>query len=399
MVGMAAPDTNPLSVPEPLTRRTPSRARRYQALSEKLRSHLKDGSWAPGLKIPTLRELASQFDVSTNTVRNALRVLEREGSLYHVPAVGTFVRPVHPTQVMTDQTMVAMVTIDLGSPFGIEVARGVEQACQERRWRLQVYDSRLDSNLESDNLNRLSNSGARVAILFPGSNEAAVETMFKLKIGGFPLVLVDRGIYGLRVDTIQSDHEKGAYWAVEHLTQAGHRRVFMHAGSRPPPSSVDARIRGYERALHEVGVKPLSDWFIWSEPVLPQDLAEGGCGRWFRAYEATMQTFKSVEPPTAIFAENVYTAVGVLRACQELGLKVPEDMSLICFDDSEITRTILHPLTYVAQRPLELGRKAVELLEQRLQSPASPVQNVTVDVEIIRRESVAPPRTTTPSLR
>lgn len=389
---MSLQETNPFFASEPMAQRKQSRSRRYQALSEKFRRHLDDGSWAPGVKIPTLRELATQFDVSTNTVRNAIRVLEREGSLYHVPAVGTFVRPVHSAQVATDQTMVAMVTTDLGSPFGIEVARGVEQACQERRWRLQVYDSRLDPHLESDNLSRLPDSGVRGAILFPGGNEVTVETMFRLKLSGFPIVLVDRGIYGLRVDTVQSDHETGAYWAVEHLTEAGHRRIFMHAGSHPPPSSVDARIRGYERALLAVGVKPLPEWFIWSDPVTPQDLAEEGCGRWFRAYEAAMQALRSVDPPTAIFAENVYTAVGVLRACQELGLKVPDDMSIVCFDDSEITRTILHPLTYVAQRPLELGRQAVELLEQRLQSPGRSPQNVTVDVQLVKRESVAPPR-------
>lgn len=388
---MTREEMEPPMVPGSSPHQKHSRTRRYQALAEKLRQHLAAGTWAPGQKIPTLRELASQFEVSTNTVRNAIRVLEREDSVYHVPAVGTFVRPIQLTHVATDQVAVAVVATDIGAPFAIDVVRGVEQACQERRWRLQIYNSRLDNHLEVDNLSRLGNSGARGAVLFPGCAEATIETIFQLKFSGFPLVLVDRSIYGLQVDTVQSDHEKGAFGAVEHLIQAGHRRIFMHAGSQPPPSSVKSRIRGYERALQTVGVRPLPDWFIWSEPVSPQDVAEGRSGRWFRARDAALQVLKSTELPTAIFAENAYTAVGTLRACQELGLRVPEDISIICFDDSEITRVTLPPISYVAQRPAELGRKAIELLEQRLQSPAEEPKHVVVPVELVKRLSVAPP--------
>jgi DNA-binding LacI/PurR family transcriptional regulator len=389
---------NPLLSPGDVTAARPfSRARRYETLSEKFRRHLKDGSWAPGVKIPTLRELASRFDVSTNTVRNAIRVLEREGSLYHVPAVGTFVRPVHHSHVITDQIVIALLTPDLGSSHVMEVARGVEQACQERRWRLQVYDSRLDPRLELDNLNRLLDSGTRGAVLFPTGDASTVEAMFKLKLGGFPLVLVDRSIHGLIVDKVESDHEGGAYLAVEHLIQAGHRRIFLHAGARNVVSAVAQRIRGYERALYEVGAKPAPEWFIWSDPVTPQDLAEGGCGRWFRAYEGAVQAFKSVDLPTAVFAVTAYDAVGTLRACQELGIKVPDDVSIVCFDDNEISRAMLPPLTYVAQRPVELGCKALELLEHRLQSSSAAPQDLIIDVELVKRGSVAPPRAVRPA--
>jgi DNA-binding LacI/PurR family transcriptional regulator len=369
-----------------------SNLRRYRVISETLRNCLKDGSWSPGAKIPTLRELAKRFSVSTSTVRNAIRVLEREGKVYHVRAVGTFVRPVHTTQVATDQIMVALVATDLGSPFSVEVTRGVEQACQARRWRLQIYDSRLDPQLELDNLSRLSGSGSRGAIIFASGHDDTIEAIFKLKLDGFPLVLVDRGIRGLKVDTVESDHEKGAYLAVTQLVEAGHQRIYVHAGSRPPPSSVEARIRGYERALLESGIKPLPEWFIWSDPVMPQDLAEGRRGRWFRAYQAALQKLKSGELPSAVFAENVYSGLGTLRACQEMGFRVPEDMSIVCFDDAEITEAMLPPMTYVAQRPLELGRKAIELLEQRLESPDGPTQKVILDVDLVKRQSIVAPK-------
>jgi GntR family transcriptional regulator of arabinose operon len=367
-------------------------SRPYHVVSERLRTYLNDGSLSPGTKIPPLRELASRFSVSTSTVRNAIRVLEREGRLHHIHAVGTFVRPAHTVQVATDQIMAALVVTDLGKPFAVEVVRGVEQACQARRWRLQIYDSRLDPHLELDNLKRLQDSGSQGAILFPSCHEDTIEAIFKLKLDGFPIVLVDRDVRGLQVDTVQSDHESGAYSAVTRLVRAGHERIYMHAGGGPPPSSVEARIRGYERALRENGIEPLRKWFIWSDPVTSQDLAEGRRGRWRHAYKATLQKLSSGELPTAIFAANADTGVGTLHACQEMGLRIPADMSMVCFDDAEITEAMLPPLTYVAQRSLELGRKAIDLLERRLQSPGGDAQRLIVDVELVERRSIAPPK-------
>ena len=94
----------------------------------------------------------------------------------------------------------------------------------------------------------------------------------------------------------------------------------------------------------------------------------------------------------AIFALNDYVGWGVYQACRELNLRIPEDVSVIAFDDSELTRALTPPMTVVAQRPGELGLKAMELLERRLQA-ADPTklapEHVVIGVDLIERESVA----------
>src|SRR3990172_6655523 len=129
---------------------------RDRRVTEALCAQLRDGSLAAGVKVPALRELAERYNVSTNTVGNAIRVLESGGCLYHVPDVGAFVHPQFPSPQAASQVTIALATIDIGGAFEMSIARGVEQACQERGWRLGIYDARADAELESRNLARLA---------------------------------------------------------------------------------------------------------------------------------------------------------------------------------------------------------------------------------------------------
>jgi LacI family transcriptional regulator len=100
---------------------------------------------------------------------------------------------------------------------------------------------------------------------------------------------------------------------------------------------------------------------------------------------------RDCRPPLAFFALHDYAAWGAFEACREVGLHVPEDVSVISVDDSDITRAMTPPVTVVAQRPTEIGRRAVELLERRLQSPRVEIEpeHSVIDVDLIARKSVA----------
>ncbi len=347
-----------------------------------------DGTLAAGVKLPALRELAEQFDVSTNTIRQAIRVLEREGCLYHVPDVGAFVHPSYPSKVGTRVT-IALATVNIGGAFEMGIARGIEQACQERGWELLIYDARLSAELEASNLTRLVDSGTRGAIISPLSDHLNLEILFKLKLSGYPMVMVDRGVPGLKVDLVESDHEKAAYLATEHLLTRGHRQVFMVTWP-PLATSIAARIRGFEQALIAHGQEPSRNRLAWIDPqVSTRGVREGK--NWLEGYEAAMPVLKATRPPMAFFALNDYVGWGIFEACRELGLRVPEDVSIVCVDDSDITRAMSPPMTVVAQRPADIGRKAIELLERRLQAPNANLEpeHVVVDVDFIERQSVA----------
>ena len=369
----------------------------HRTVADELRRRLLEGRLLSGAKLPALRELADEFNVSTMTIRQALRLLEREGHVSRIPAVGAFVRSTSATAADRQPVTIAFVVVDLTGEFDVGLARGIEDACQKRGWGVQIFDDKSDSELESRNLERLLTCGVRGAVVLPVGRDANVESLFRLKLANFPLVLVDRAVPGLRVDLVESDHEKGAHLLTRHLIEAGHRHILMVADWRDLSSIAD-RVRGYERALLEHDIEPRRDWKVW----LQHDTAPSSIEyrrRWQAACAAALPALKSAKLPVAVFAQCDVIAWGVLEACRELELRVPEDVSIVCFDDSSVVTALTPRLTTAAQRTNEIGHRAVALLERRLQHGSYtdlPPEHVLVDVDLIQRESVAVVREAVP---
>lgn len=365
----------------------------HRTVADALRHRVTAGLLAGGSKLPTLRKIADEFAVSTMTVRQAIRMLELEGHVYRIPGVGAFVRPQAPTR-STTQRMLAFAASDLASAFEMGIARGIEKACQKRGWSIQILDAQHDVEIEKRNMRRLPDAGSEGAMILPTwGNNRCVEALFRLQQTGFPLVLVDRIPAGLQADLVESDHAEGAYIATRHLLAHGHRRVFMLT---PPPlvSSIAARIQGYERALLEANIEPQPEWKVWLNLELQASAFEQH-RRWLGGYTAMMPVLKKATMPVAVFAVDPYTAWGVYEACRELGLQIPQDVSVVGFDESEITQAMRPPITIIQQRTDDIGAAAVELLEKRIES--GPPQgekrrtytHVVVEVDLVERESVA----------
>ncbi len=364
----------------------------HRSVAEALRRRVVQGRLPQGSKLPPLRRIAREFDVSTMTVRQAIRALEREGHIYRIAGVGAFVRTADPAEAST-RRLLAFVAMDLGSAFDMAIARGVEKACQRRGWSLQVLDARLDVELETQNMLRLPESGARGAIVMPPWNPENIDALLRIQSADFPMVLVDRTMWGMKADLVESDHEDGGYRATRHFLERGHRVVL--AVTHPPrASSITGRLRGYERALREAGIRPDPDWIVViDEQAHMQGFAENR--RWLGAARAAEPALRRFGRPVAVLAIDAYTAWGVYEACRELGLRVPADVSVIGFDDSEIAHAIRPSMTIIAQRTDEIGRAAVELLERRLDKRQDApgigraFVHLTIGVDLVERQSVA----------
>ena len=138
------------------------------------------------------------------------------------------------------------------------------------------------------------------------------------------------------------------------------------------------------------GLEPRRSNMVWMDQgASAQGIRENR--RWLAGYEAMLPVLESTPGPLGIFALNDHTAWGVVEACRKLSRRIPDDVSIVCFDDSDITRALVPSLSVVAQKPGEMGRRAVELLERRLQPGGMdfPPEHVYVPVEFIERESVA----------
>ena len=175
-----------------------------------------------------------------------------------------------------------------------------------------------------------------------------------------------------------SDNEGGAITAVRHLHELGHRRIATITGMIDSRPGAD-RLRGYRQAIQELGLAYRDDYVVYGD-----FYAESG-------REATERLLRLAEPPTAIFAASDLMAIGAIRAAAEVGLRVPEDLSIVGFDDIQLSPHVNPPLTTMRQDKLGLGFAAGDALVARIAGAPDRPPLRTLAVELVVRGSTAPP--------
>ncbi len=205
------------------------------------------------------------------------------------------------------------------------------------------------------------------------------DSMRALLERGLPLVVVDRELANPAHDCVMTDHEAGGYAAAEHLAQLGHKRIACIAGPTDVSPSA-GRVAGYRAALRAAGIG------------VDASLVVRGDFRDHSGYVAAQKLLRRNIAPTAIFACNDLMAIGAMAAVRDAGLSVPEDVSVVGFDDIHIAGYINPPLTTIAQPMAELGRIAAELLLQRLADRTLPPRRVMLRNRLIVRRTTAPAR-------
>lgn len=260
------------------------------------------------------------------------------------------------------------------NPYFAELARGIEDHAERNGYSVILCNSDDDIDKQLRYLRVLLERRIDGLIVATVASDAAfAEALANLHV---PLVLVDRSLDGVDADQLRVDHEQGAYLATRHLLELGHRRIVCIGG---PASTQVAQLRaaGYQRALAEAGIEAK---------------AVVDCPFTSPAGHAAAQTLLSAElRPTAIFAGNDMIALGVLRAAAERGLQVPQQLSVVGFDDIEVSR-YLHPaLTTVGQCIGQLGEQVAARLLERIRTPGLAVSQQLIEPILVLRESSAAP--------
>ncbi len=279
---------------------------------------------------------------------------------------------------------IALVLSDIANPFFTTIARGVEDVANRNGFNVIFCNTDESEDKQTEYLTILVQKQVDGVLLVPArSTEGPVAF---LRNRGVPVVVLDRRVPECRADDVRGDSEQGAYDLVRLLLDLGHRRIAILSG--PPEVSTAAdRVAGYRRALAEAGLD--SDPALILHGRLRQ---EGG-------YQMTQQALALVPRPTALFAANNFIAIGAYRALQDAGLRVPDDMALVAFDDLPPALVLEPFLTVAAQPGYEMGQRATELLLARLAGTAADdCQEIVLPTEIIvRRSSGAPLKSRTPT--
>jgi len=269
---------------------------------------------------------------------------------------------------------IALVLTDITNPFWTTVARGVEDTTARRGYNVIFCNTDEDLEKEAKYINILLQRRVDGLIIAPSSNDE--QCLLSLKHHNVPCVLIDRRVNGFKADVVRSDSREGARLLTQHLINLGHRRIALLAGPLEVFTSRE-RLAGFLETMHKNNI-PVDD-----------DLVKEGMFEEDGGFQFAREILDCLPRPTAIFAANLSIAIGALRALREAGVRVPEDIGLVCFDDLPQASLIYPFLTVWAQRPYAMGVAAAELLLDRMTSKTRrhKVREIIIDADLIIRKS------------
>ena len=270
-----------------------------------------------------------------------------------------------------------LVITTIVNPFYPELARGIEDAARSLGYNIILCCTNFDISLEKQYIDMLRSRGVD-GIIFTSAH-IHDPNITRLVRDHFPLVLVNRRVYGDPmmdyIDYVVVGNAKGGFLAVEHLIKMGHKRIGVISGSRGSSPAVE-RLEGARRAFTEYGLDP------GELLVLEGDFLKSS------GYEAAREFLAAGDPPSAIFGINDYMALGALEAVLDSGLRVPEDIALIGFNDIEFTSLKAIDLTTIGQKKYEMGSIAVHTLLERIEGgDRDKARQITLEPDLIIRRS------------
>jgi LacI family transcriptional regulator len=280
--------------------------------------------------------------------------------------------------------IIGLIIPSITNPFFPSIAQGVEDAAVENGYNIFLCNSFRDPAKEKSYIETLASKQVD-GIIFASITHNS-ESIRELRQRGVAIIAFDRRISDDDVDTVLFDNTKGGELAVENLLSLGHRRIAFVSGPTNVSSRSD-RLEGYKLALTKYGIPVNHSYIIKDDCFEKENLdtnyeVEAG-------FRMTHELLDRSPEITAIFAVNDMTALGVLKALKARGLTVPDDLSLIGFDDIILAAITDPPLTTIAQPKYKMGRAAMELLISRLDGTKhhNPRQLMLFTPELVKRNS------------
>ncbi len=329
-----------------------------------------------------IRDVAKRAGVSSMTVS---RVINNSGYISHetfervekaIADLGYVPNALARSLRLKQTKTIALVLTDITNPFFTTIARGVEDAASENGFSVIFCNTDESPGEESEYLTALLQKQVDGILLVPAWSSK--ESVIYLQERSEPVVVLDRRVMDVKVDTVRCDSEQGAFSLTQHLLDLGHRRIAVFSGPSGASTAVD-RVEGYRRALAAGGV------------AIDPRLIHYGQFIQSSGYRLAQDVLGETPNVTAIFAANNFIAIGAYHGLRDAGVRIPEDISLVTFDDLPAP-LVLEPFFTVADQPAyEMGRRGTELLLARLagEGPAEP-QEIILPTQLIVRKSSGP---------
>jgi len=307
------------------------------------------------------RAINNKSDINEKTKKRVLKVAQELGYVQNATAVA----------LRTKKTRTLGVVIaDNRNPFYAEVLNGMEEAAREKNYHIILANTQRDYKKEEEAINLLLAKRVDGLLITPVQDRD--DDIKKLIEANIPFVVVGRDFENIEVDAVYNDEIKGGFLATEYLIKKGHKRIALIDGFLYK-SPAKGRLEGYKKALNKYRI-PLDDLLISVGDINMED-----------GYERTKQMLEKNIDFTAIFAYNDMMAFGSMQAIKEKGLRIPEDIGLVGYDDIPFSSLISPSLTTIRLKKQDLGIESVELLLSRINGSREKMKKIMLNVELIVR--------------
>ncbi|MDX2161048.1 MAG: GntR family transcriptional regulator [bacterium] len=361
----------------------------HMQLLDELRHKVMTGVLKPHERLPGEWELATELDISRATVQKAWQTAEEEGLIYRIPGKGTFVA--EPRPASSERSTIAMIVPDFRGTFAVQLLSGVERVL--RRHGYTVHLSATEYSIDEENrlLRQMREDGVKGCLVWAMHSTSADRLL--ASIGSMmPVVMLDRPVRGVTLPCVTSNNYTGGLQAMHHLIGLGHREIVFLARPHLDLWTVRERYRAYQDAMADAGLTA-------QPPVLIGDEHElSSYDAYVNADEAVLaplvERIANPNRPTAIFAVNDWMAMRALRAAYRADVRIPDHLSLIGFDNLDVSEYLMPPLTTIAQNTELLGREAARRLLALIEGDPVEETLTLLPTQLIVRQSTAAPVST-----
>ncbi len=356
---------------------------KYRLVEKYIINLIQNKNLTKGDLLPSENMLAEKLNIHQNTVKKGYNNLENKGYIYREQGRGTFVDSKNLTNnSITENQIIGIVVEDLlaESPLCTGIIKGVDDCLIEHGYNFILGNSNNSYKKMNDYIDQFHDKNVSGIILMPlqinNQHQKNYRIINKIVENEDKIVLVDRYLKGTSIDYVTTDNEHGGYSVTKHLLGLGHEKIAVIL--EPFCSTIEERLMGYKIALAENGISFDKDLIYWSEKRL--DKAGQNGVKYFLESDIEF---------SAIICSNDCVARGAYQELKSNNLSVPDDISLVGYDDSVIARSLPVNLTSYRQEPYEMGKKAAEILINKIknQEKKNIVTKVNLEGELIVRQS------------
>ncbi|MEA4888063.1 MAG: GntR family transcriptional regulator [Clostridiaceae bacterium] len=359
----------------------------YQVIKDSLSDKINSRQLLPGQQLPTEFELARQFGVSRITSKRALEELEKEGYIRRKRGQGSFVsaQSAKTSSGPINKIISLILPHFHAESWAMAYIKGAMDYLNPRGFFLSIHGTG-DVN-ERAILYQLVHEGVGGIIYYPDYTVSHIDVLTAISMNRIPLVTIDKYYDGLPISSVVSDNYQGEYMAVRHLVELGHSHIALICSSQiGERSSVRDRFLGYCYALRDSGLEIIQDYILDDYFRVMHQYKDQN-----ESHEFLKSRLQSLlqSNVTAMLIENDYEGITIYRLLKEMGVRIPEDLSMIGFDNSEM---LVHNgiyMTTINQHFHQIGSKAADLIVAQMDDPDAAPQHIVLPVELIPGKTTA----------